>query len=150
MNRRTKLAWAAGLFDGEGCICIYQSGKAFGQSKTARFHLSVAIAMSSKKTVEKFQKIVRVGTVGPKNVGNKPKHYKPIHQWIVTAKQAEFVLNQIYPYMVTKKPEAKIAFKYLKIPKASTHPKPNSNNIRIYKRREKLLLLLREAKREIV
>lgn len=70
---REDLAWAAGLFEGEGCFSTRRTGRP-DRSLTA------AIKSIDPDTLPRFQKIVRVGNVtGP----HRYKRKKPVWYWQV-------------------------------------------------------------------
>lgn len=66
MIEREQLAWAAGLFCGEGSI--FRLGKNGG---------CIALAMTDKESVDKFAKIVGMGNVRVRSNGN----YKTVYDW---------------------------------------------------------------------
>lgn len=67
------LAWAAGLFEGEGCISMRREG---------RKRLSVTLSSSDEDVVRRFYEVVGVGTVlGPYRPSNAKPHYKDFWRW---------------------------------------------------------------------
>ena len=65
-DRKLNLAYAAGLFDGEGCITYkkYKEKKSSGVYDCWR--ISMEVAMTDEATVRIFHEIVGVGTVNKK------------------------------------------------------------------------------------
>lgn len=65
-------AWAAGLFEGEGCIFGYPAGHP--QGRGVRLHLR----STDLDVLERFRKVVGVGYI------HKAKKYKPHHKdcWV--------------------------------------------------------------------
>ena len=61
---REKLAWAAGLFEGEGCFTVH---------KHCRGGTAV-IKMSDKDVLDEFVSVVGIGKVVPKKTKTKPTH----------------------------------------------------------------------------
>lgn len=74
--KREDRAWAAGFFDGEGWVGL----KAAGKDRPKRY-AGVSITQLDREVLDRFHKIVEVGTVlGPYDaVGRK----NPLHTWNV-------------------------------------------------------------------
>ena len=113
MATEIELAWAAGFFDGEGCIhCRIDHGKLKHQ-----FQLIISISNTSLRSLERFKGIVQHGPIYVRRtyIGNFGP-YKPNWQWRSVSKQAHEVLVLLFPYLVTKRQEAELAIsarKYL-------------------------------------
>lgn len=76
ITRNEEIAWAAGLFEGEGCWNAYvrRSGKIQAQAR---------LSSTDQDVVEKFARIVGIGNVtGPRQNKNKPQ-WKPVYEWCV-------------------------------------------------------------------
>lgn len=72
-----EIAWAAGLFEGEGCFSSKRS------QNTARRYPNACLSMTDEDVVRKFFHIVRTGAVyGP--VVRKNKKWKPQWKWSVS------------------------------------------------------------------
>lgn len=68
MTREQEIAWAAGLFEGEGCISF--------APRNGRIRAVFQMAMTDQDVVERFAQIVGVGKVRgpiPKGEGNQPQ-----------------------------------------------------------------------------
>lgn len=67
---RADIAWAAGLFEGEGCFYL---------ARTQSYALRAALKMSDEDVVRRFHAIVRVGNIfGPTQYGTEKK---PLWTW---------------------------------------------------------------------
>src|SRR6266478_4091283 len=91
---RVQAAWAAGLFDGEGSVGIYNGA------------LQVRINMCCEETINRFYCLMRLGhvrVVQPKQ----PRHQK-YWAYAVCGTKAEEVLRQILPYLVTKRQRVEV------------------------------------------
>lgn len=65
MTKQEELAWAAGFFDGEGCVGCYAAGSQFYKNKEKKY-VKVAVANTDKSLLDRFQRIVGFGKVdGP-------------------------------------------------------------------------------------
>ena len=82
------IAWAAGLFEGEGSIT------------NNRTRAKLNLAMTDKDVVEKFASIIGYGNVNPKKNHKKPSHWKDQWEWSV-GKQSEVrrILSLLLPYL---------------------------------------------------
>ena len=87
------LAWAAGLFEGEGCISLHP------QYKSVRLQMT----QSDYDVLQMMQSICG-GSIDPKSNKDKPAHYKPLWQWRLN--RAEYVyalLEKFLPYFGTRR-----------------------------------------------
>lgn len=86
----TDLAWAAGLFEGEGCV-----------TKNGRKNLSLQINMTDEDVLRKFHSVVSVGWIsGPHARG---KH-KPAWCWKVTSFQnVQAVIALLWNWMCARR-----------------------------------------------
>lgn len=92
-----KLAWAAGIFDGEGCI---------NSTLPKRFQIRLEVKMTHKPTLELFGEILgcKVGVGYEKRGNRRPQYRVRLYQ-----KKAIEALEKMLPYLVTKKDEANLA-----------------------------------------
>ena len=122
--RKTDLAWAAGLIDGEGCICIYRR-KARGNT-AQRHNLVLVVSMVPDAALRKLCLLF----------GGKI-NFKPARrlkqgnswEWRVHQKEAQAVLKQLQPYLVTKLAEARLAIQFCDMPAATRWKKLPQNII---------------------
>lgn len=98
-NEREKLAWAAGLFDGEGCIHIRQNGHS----------VVLSLAMTHRPTIEQLGEILgypwTLATLPPAQ-----PHYKEQYRWSLR-RQPEVLdcLSRLEPYIVTRREKLQFA-----------------------------------------
>lgn len=90
-----QIAWAAGLFEGEGCISINKS-KRFGRVYSTAL---LSLQMTDEDSVQRFADIVGMpeNCKGP-HLGRTLKH-KPVWRWCVMAKKARTVIHLLYPHL---------------------------------------------------
>ena len=83
------IAWAAGLFEGEGCI---------GKDKISRY---AAMEMTDKDVMEDFVKIVGYGKLrGPYKRGE----FKPTYRWKVTKRlELKRILELFLPFLKARR-----------------------------------------------
>jgi hypothetical protein len=81
------IGWAAGLFEGEGCIDM------------AGHHRGIRLTLSSTDfdVIERFAEIVGVGRVRPSRTSD--LGVKPMLQWQVNGDPAAEVLRELMPYL---------------------------------------------------
>lgn len=116
------LAYAAGLFDGEGSIVITKPTP----SEPRRHALHCTMRMTCEKTVRAFHSIVKVGSV----VAVDTPRYNPQFKarsawgWQVVAQEAEDFLRLVEPHLITKAVAAELAleFRALKMRKGVHDP----------------------------
>ena len=103
----TKLAYAAGILDGEGCIIIAKGNPKKGVRLTPQYSLKVIVGMSNPSATSWLFE-----TFGG-NLKLKPNHqYKPVHTWSCLSIQAEGFLRCILPYLKVKRIEAELALDF--------------------------------------
>ena len=86
----SEIAWAAGLFEGEGCFTIQRSPRTRADGSTVTYMSPVArIHMTDRDVVEKFSRIVGFGHFNdvPRRRGGLGS--KPCFEWWTT-KEPEF------------------------------------------------------------
>lgn len=89
------IAWAAGLFEGEGCILILdRSSDDHHQIATVR----LAITMTDKDILERFCEVAECGKVGPERRYGR-EHHKPAYVWQISNRaDAERLLLAFLPW----------------------------------------------------
>ena len=90
MITETDVAWAAGFFEGEGCIKAQKNG---------RFEV-LSLNNTDKDVIERFVNIVNYGNLcGPYTTKKKPT-YKPYWSWAVGKKaEVKRILEMFLPYL---------------------------------------------------
>ena len=95
----TDIAWAAGLFEGEGCIYIIKHRK---KSATLR------LTSTDKDVVERFAQIVGVGNVLLETASRK-SHWKPLYLWNISKREeVRRILVSFMPYLGERRKEKAI------------------------------------------
>lgn len=100
---QTKLAWLAGLIDGEGCIGVYATNN--GRSLAWQF----SITMRDEGPIREVAKIAsHLGIEAP----IKQRAYKngTLYKWgVYNRKALKTLFDAILPFLVLKRPQAGIA-----------------------------------------
>lgn len=117
--KKTDIAYLAGLFDGEGCICIGKE-KARGERPHPSYHLECSVSMCN----EYLPNLYRF-SFGGSVFFYKDRHpnHQPAWQWHISARKASGFLNTILPYLTIKKGEAELAIKFQSAKRYSGRPK---------------------------
>jgi hypothetical protein len=85
-----ELAWAAGLFDGEGSVGTY------GKSGRSYFHLRVSIGQQDRRVLDRFVSVVGLGkTYGPYST----PHGKERWEYQIAGGTAREVMDLIWPWL---------------------------------------------------
>jgi len=93
---QTDIAWAAGLFDGEGSISAHFIGP--------RLVLRLALSMTSKRAVDRFYEIIHEGTIHQRIT---PKGRR-LYCWSASFQDGAAVLNTIQGDLTVKAQQAVI------------------------------------------
>ena len=128
MSTELEIAWAAGLFDGEGCIHI---GKIPPTSKNGlrnpSYRLTLKITMGCQVSVRKFAELVGDGTSFLHSKGG--KRLNPSYSFIAQSRKAQPILQQLRPYLITKADQADIALTFLALPDCPRGGKNGSRQV---------------------
>jgi hypothetical protein len=87
------IAWAAGLFEGEGTVCKHGGpGRQYG--------VAARVSMTDRDVLESFQAVVGMGTVRSKTANAWPATRKPVFEWYVTKRaEVEALAVLLGPYL---------------------------------------------------
>ena len=93
------LAWVAGILDGEGYVGAYKMGNFT--------RLKVAVTNTDPKMILKLYDMF-----GGNLYAFPPSPRKQVYSWSVQDSHATKVIAQVFPYLVTKADQARIALKF--------------------------------------
>ncbi len=104
MNEAEKIAYLAGILDGEGhfSLMFYKAEK--------RYFAIVGVANTSIKLMD-WLKNNFGGTVYTKNQPSDKPHWKQRYEWRLYAKAIDIVIPQVIPFLVIKREHAEIIMK---------------------------------------
>jgi hypothetical protein len=120
MSLETDIAWAAGLFDGEGCVFMARQVRKDRPSRG--YSLRLSMSMVHKPTIERFASIVGHGNVVVHSRERARTNARDSWQWSINNAKALAVIGMLRPYLVTKATEADIATQFADVDK-TTYPK---------------------------
>lgn len=95
------IAWAAGLFEGEGCVGL---NKGHTRALPTARHIYARITMTDEDVVRKFAKIMNWRVYGPYNHGK--AHHKS--QWATMAsnfEQVQAMVAMFWPWLGSRRRE---------------------------------------------
>lgn len=82
------IAWAAGVFEGEGCISC----------SAGKNDIHACVAMTDEDIVRRFQGVVGLGSIGIQKRTDR-QHRKPMWRWQVDGDNAETVVRMLLPHL---------------------------------------------------
>lgn len=83
------IAWAAGLFEGEGCMST-------GPRKPGGRGVQVRLGMTDRDVVERFARVMDVGNIHRREDA---RGWKPVHTWVLyEAAEVIRVIEMLMPY----------------------------------------------------
>lgn len=105
--KKTDLAYAAGIFDGEGCIGIEKQVRA--NRRNPHYKLRATVVNTDMWLCE-WLRFAFGGTVQERK--SHPSHIKDQWAWVIYNSGATDFLKLILPYMNLKRPQAELAIKF--------------------------------------
>ena len=107
--KEVDLAWAAGFFDGEGCVHLTRRQRK--KSKNIEYELRLSIAQAVKLPLEKWEILFggQITIINPKNEINK------FFIWQVSSLDTLKILKLLEPYLILKKEQANVALEFEKL-----------------------------------
>lgn len=113
-NQREELAYLAGLFDGEGTICIQKDNRPIakdnGRNWNPIYNVTFRVGMTDKRAIEGFKEFFKVGYVDCEKSYHR---YRPMWRYSIRAKDdVKGVIKTIYPFLRVKANQALLALEY--------------------------------------
>lgn len=102
-----RLAYCAGIIDGEAYIGCTRTKKLRGTMVSPRFTVRLCLMMSDREPVELVASIVGA-PVYLRDRKAKPNHSR-MYVLDVTAQRAVDIITKVLPYLICKKPQAQLA-----------------------------------------
>lgn len=97
MTRDVDIAWAAGLFEGEGSWSTTHPDK--GRGGTRRY-LRVCLQTSDLDVLERFRDTVECGSIYAVRPDSRRPHGRPMYQWTVSGEDTFRSLLELFrPYL---------------------------------------------------
>jgi hypothetical protein len=103
MTDRELIVYLAGFFDGEGTICISH------RNNRASYELRICVGQKELDPLPMYVKVFGGNIYKQKRYG-----IHCLNQWNLTPKSSiKNFLDIVYPYLITKKQEADVAYKFI-------------------------------------
>jgi hypothetical protein len=115
-----KLAYLAGIVDGEGSLCIYRVNPAkYNRYQTPNFRSVLNISNTKKELFdwieEHFSNLNHKSKKHKRSIFKKNStHERWIYEWVIQGHRLVDVCTQLLPYLVLKKEQAKLILKFRK------------------------------------
>ena len=107
----TQKAYIAGFFDGEGCLSYYKM-----KSKSSRMGWTFVgcayMTNTHLETIIALKNMIGFGCMRKRNVYSYSGNRKETWNISFSPRQLKILLEAIYPYLITKKQQAKIMLEY--------------------------------------
>lgn len=98
------IAWAAGFFDGEGCIQLVHRTR----GRYEDWHLMVHAVNTDIRPLHRFVQLFG-GSVQVLHHAENSRGFLPSWQWVVSHKKASAALHTMLPFFIVKKEQAELA-----------------------------------------
>lgn len=117
MNQIEKV-WLACAIDAEGSMSLHFTFHKRANSKPI-FCASIEISNTNQDFIKRVSEITGVTSRSKPYLRFDKKHHSPCYTWgIQRALELEYVLKQIYPYLIIKKTHADVIFKFINLVKS--------------------------------
>lgn len=94
MQREVEVGWAAGIFEGEGCITMHDV------SRGKMGSWQVFVTMTDRDVIERLALVLGGSAQGPYKPPHYKDHYKPFWRWQVQdRRKINDVLTLLYPHL---------------------------------------------------
>lgn len=104
-------AYAAGIMDGEGSFCVCSIAPGTKGSVTRSYRPSIEVGMVDKQSIALLQKNWG-GNILQRNITRR-NGTKPYYHWYLRQDEMPLFLNEIYPFLRIKQPQAALLLKFL-------------------------------------
>jgi hypothetical protein len=113
-NQREELSYLAGLFDGEGTICIQKDSRPLekdnGRNWNPIYNITFRIGMIEERSIKSFKEFFKVGFIDCEKSYHK---FRPMWRYSIRAKDdTKMVIEKILPFIRVKRPQAELALRY--------------------------------------
>jgi hypothetical protein len=111
LARQLKIAWLAGIIDGEATIRIHKDSREERILKGfCEYGLRLAVEMTPELTIREAFKVFGCGSLSNRK---RFEGRKRLHQWVCCGCEAIFVIKAVFPLLVTKRLQADCAIRFM-------------------------------------
>jgi hypothetical protein len=111
MDRKLKLAWAAGFFDGEGYVGTSKRSSKYKDKQYESLYVRIGINHVAPEPLEEMIALFG-GNLRKQDESKVVGNRKPRHQWKITTDKAIIALREMLPYMKNKQYVASLAIDF--------------------------------------
>lgn len=111
MDRKLKLAWAAGFFDGEGYIGTSKRSSKYKDKTYESLYIRIGINHVAPEPLEEMVRLFG-GNLRKQSLDTVVGNRKQRHQWKITTDKAVIALREMLPYMKNKQYVASLAIDF--------------------------------------
>lgn len=106
--------WLAAMIDGEGCIFIHKrkAGQSNGQGyhrKSDSFGSGLEVSNTCEAIVRRCMDIAGIGSICEQGPEQNHRRRQRLYRWNVRSNECRWILEEVYPYLVAKQHEARLA-----------------------------------------
>lgn len=103
-----RIAYCAGLIDGEGSICVTKTKAQVYQGRKAPLHAPlIRVGMIQEEPMKYLQETFNAGNIFYEGVRKDRPTQRPIYRWVVTNRAKVIkILTELMPYIFVKKKQA--------------------------------------------
>lgn len=94
----SEIAWAAGLFEGEGCFTVSTSNGKYRQAR-------VKLRSTDEDVVRRFHQAIGLGTVREDSYFKRSNGYKTQWEWYARSAEVVQVIDMLLPWMCSRRRE---------------------------------------------
>ena len=104
--------WLAAMIDGEGCLYIHKRGEGLHAGngyyrKNDTYSMGLEVSNTMLPIIERCLQVAKCGTISKKQAG--PRR-QALYSWSVRSNEAKSVVREVYPYLIGKQQQARIAY----------------------------------------
>jgi hypothetical protein len=97
---KLEMAWAAGLFDGEGCVSASHAEGRKRKDGTQRTYPRLYVGNTDVRLLIRFQQAVGVGKIhGPYGRFSRGKEVRPMYQWTASHAAGRLAAQVLLPFV---------------------------------------------------
>jgi len=118
MIPETELAWAAGFFDGEGCVTVAEDRKPRVHLRRGSYRLHITVSNTKLAPLERFKALFGGAIYQQRENGEKAglaaasTGRKACYFWMIPGQPAQQVLRGLLPYLCTRHEQAAAALRF--------------------------------------
>lgn len=112
-TRREAVIWAAGFFDGEGCVVLRRRKRKCDWTWWPFNHvLSMHVAQTDPGPLGVLENLWGGGVVFDQRNYDKTGRHRNLHRWQCGSRICAGVLEEMLPFLVAKRPQAEVALEF--------------------------------------